>query len=100
MDGLQPEVQREMRGLKDGSDPHGEGLLAGVALAKAWTGGFPRETPYMFLSGTAEWAGRPLWPKPSFDVSERRFFILEMGFGKNGLGHDEISYGQNTIDRG
>ena len=37
LDGLQPQVQREMAVLEDRADPHGEGLTAGVALAQART---------------------------------------------------------------
>lgn len=33
--GLQPQVQRNVRGFKDGADLDGEGLAAGVALANA-----------------------------------------------------------------
>src|SRR6185436_11269278 len=35
MDRLQPKMHREMAVLKDGPDPDGKGLAAGVAFAKA-----------------------------------------------------------------
>jgi hypothetical protein len=35
LDGLKPQVQREVTILKNATDPHGEGLAAGVALPQA-----------------------------------------------------------------
>ena len=98
VDGLQPQMQREMAVLEDRADPHREGLAAGVALPQARTAGLARQAADpLFIAIAAMRANRAFGPKVGLDVGESGFLVVEMGGGQNGLGHAEISYGLNTI---
>src|SRR5439155_374326 len=47
MDGLEPEPQGKVAVLKDGADPHGEGLATGVALEQPGAGRFASKPSYL-----------------------------------------------------
>jgi len=99
MDDLQPQLQGQMGRLEDGPHSDGKGLLAGVALVEPRTGGLALQaTQALPLPAVmADGAGRP---KPSLDIGEGGGFILEVGGGKNGGSHGEISYGHHPTGRG
>jgi hypothetical protein len=99
MDGLQPEVQLQVRGLKDGPHAHGERLSARVALAQARAGSLAVQPANVFLGRAAKRASRTIGPKLRFDVSERCGFVLEMSGGKNRLGHWKSPMAK-TLDHG
>ena len=81
-------MQRQMRGLKDGSHAHGEGLAAFVALVEAKAGGLALHLANAFAIGIAAMrANRALRPKTALDISKSGFFGLELRSGKNGVGH-------------
>lgn len=92
MDDLQPQMQREMRGFEDSSHPHGEGLFAGITLAQSGAGGLAvKSADPDAVSVLAMWANGTSRPQLGFDVIKGGGFILEMGGGKNGVGHGESS---------
>jgi hypothetical protein len=86
MDDLQPEVQGQVAGLKNGPDPHGERLAAGIALAQARTAGLAGQAAYALILA-AMGADRALGPKAGFNVFERLGFGLELGGIQDGIGH-------------
>ena len=48
MNNLQPEMQRQVRGFENGSNPDGKGLLAGIALVQSDPGGLTVQLAYVF----------------------------------------------------
>lgn len=93
MDDLQPQMQRQVAGLKNGPHTHGERLLAAVTLAKAWTGGLAVQAADA-ITGAAKRANGTVGPEMRFDVFESSGFGFELGGGKDRGGHGGISYGQ------
>jgi hypothetical protein len=92
-------MQRQMAILENRPHSYGEWLLAGVAFAKAGAGGFsvqPADAPDL-AAMRADWTIRP---KPSLDIDESGFLGQEWRGGKNGVGHNGISYGRNTTSWG
>jgi hypothetical protein len=95
VDDLQPEVEREVRGLENGPHPHSEGLTAGVALVEPRPSGFALElTDALFFPAVI--AAGAVRPELAFDVCECRRFVLEMRGGKDLRGDGTISYGPDT----
>ena len=84
INGLKPNVQLDMAGLKNGPHADGEGLAAGVALVQADAGCFAFEGSAI-VHDPAVRADAPERPQPSFDVGEGGFFTMEMIGGKSGL---------------
>jgi hypothetical protein len=82
MDNLKPKMKLQVRGLKNGSHPHSEGLLAGIALVKADASSFALK-PANPIRATAMAANRAIRPKLALNISESRFFVLEMGRVEN-----------------
>jgi hypothetical protein len=99
MDDLQPQMQRQMRGLKNGPHSDSEGLAALVALVEADAGAFALELPHALLFPAVVAAGA-IRPQPRLDIGEGGFFVLEMRGGKNICGHGTISYGRDTTSCG
>jgi hypothetical protein len=95
VDDLQPEMQRQVGGLEDSSYSHREGLLAGVALAETGARGLAVQAADLH-GFTAMSADRASGPQRGFHIGESCGFILEVRGGKDGLGHGDISYDQNT----
>src|SRR5665213_226505 len=88
VDHLQPQVQRQMGRLENGPMTHGKGLATLVALAKAGAGGLARQLADLGrVSVAAMGARRAVRPQVRLDVRKRSGFVLEMGGGKNGMGH-------------
>jgi hypothetical protein len=88
MDRLQPKAQRQVAILENGANSNRKLLAAAVALAKARTRGFTRQTPNLVARGLAMWAYRAIRPKPGFHVLESGLLAMEMGGGKNRFSHD------------
>ena len=84
---MQPQAQRDMAGLEDGSDLDGEGFAAVVAFVGAYAGALATHLSDA-LHATAMRAYRPTRPKARLYEFIRGFFIMEVGGGKNGLAHD------------
>lgn len=84
VDGLQPDVQRDMTGLEDGPHTDGEGLAARIALVQAGTGGLTLQAPNpdAALAVSANW---PVRPQLCFDICERGDFAVELRGGQCGL---------------
>ena len=59
LDGLKPQVQREVAVLEDRADPHGEGLTAGVALAQARTAGLAGQAADSLVDRNCRNGGKP-----------------------------------------
>jgi hypothetical protein len=80
LDGLKPQVQREVTILKNATDPHGEGLAAGVALPQAGATGLAGQAtdPLPVAIATVR-ANRPFRPKVGLDIGKSRFLIVKMG---------------------
>jgi hypothetical protein len=101
MDDLQPQMQQEMRGLKNGPDAHGKGLAAFLAVIKAAAGGLAFHLlDALGVNIAAMRANGTVRPKSRLDKSESGVFILEAIFGKNRAGHSEISYGLKSTPCG
>jgi hypothetical protein len=82
LDGLQPQVQREVAILEDRADANREGLTAGVALAKARTAGLAGQAADpLAIAVSAMRANRAIWPQMGLDVLKRRFLIVKMTLG-------------------
>src|SRR5262249_29476366 len=86
VDRLQPDVQRDVAGLHDGADGHGERLAADVALAHAGLGALALHPahPRRFAAARAHRAVRP---ETRLDERQRGGFVVEMFGGKQGLRH-------------
>lgn len=78
---LQPEVQRDVAGLKDRSDGHGEWAAAGVAFVKARPRGFPAHEADA-RAFPAPGACRAMQPEQPFQILPRRIRGSEMGLRK------------------
>ena len=88
VDHLQPQMQRQMRGLKDGPHAHGEWLAAVIALVEAHAGGCASHlADARSISVAAVRADRTVRPKLRFDIGESAFFGLELGGIEHRLGH-------------
>jgi hypothetical protein len=92
---LQPQMQRQVAGLKDGPHAHGKGLLAAIALAKARTSGLAIQAAHA-IAAAAMHAYRAVRPEMRFDVSESSGFVLKLGGAEYRGGHDGISYGLDS----
>jgi len=95
VDGLKPQVQREVARLHDGADRNGELALAMAALTQA-VANLPGLALHAFqrvdaVNRAALRAGRAFGPQPSLDVGKSGVFIAEMGLGKDGVSHGNIS---------
>lgn len=84
-DGLQPKAQRDMAGLEDGPYLDGKGLTAVIALVGSYTGALATHLADA-LKTAAVWADRAVRPYASLYEFVGRFFVVELGFRKNG--HD------------
>jgi hypothetical protein len=74
---LEPEAQRDMRGLEDRPDLDGERLAAVVALVNADPRGLPCERP-VALDAAAMRADRAARPNARFDEAIGGFFVVEV----------------------
>jgi hypothetical protein len=83
---LKPQVQRKVRRLENGPHPHGKGLLAGVALAKAGAGSFALKLAYA-LPLAAKRANRTIRPQVRLHEIKGRVLVLILGLGEDVLGH-------------
>lgn len=89
---LKPQMQRKVAVLKDGADADGEGAAASVAFAKADAAALALQTTNVFRGRATVWASRSARPKQRFNVSESRFFVVEMGRAQNRLCHGMSPY--------
>lgn len=88
VNGLQPQVQRDMAGLENGPDLDREGLAALVALPDAQTGGLALECADLGAVGIAAMgAGRAVRPDAGFDVGQSGGFVVEVRGGEDRLAH-------------
>ena len=86
-------MQREMAVLENRTDPHGEGLAAGVALPQAGTAALAGQATNTFLIDVAAMeANGPSRPKMRLDVNEGGFFVVEVRKAQN-----RIDYGKSPI---
>jgi len=85
VDRLKPEVHRNVTGLKDGADLHGERLPAGVALVGADAGRLPPHLGHA-LALAALRAGSPMRPNAGLDKGVGGFLVVEVRSGKVGHG--------------
>jgi hypothetical protein len=84
VNGLEPDMQRDMAGLEHSAHAHGEGLLAGVAFPQAG----PRRLALQatgFTDHAAMRADRTIGPQAAFDIGDSGFFVAEMRSIKDGL---------------
>lgn len=88
-DGLQPEAQGDMAGLENGPDLDGKGLAAVVALIGAYAGALAAHLADT-LKAAAMRAYRAIRPDASLYILVGRFFVVELGFGKNAHGCSPI----------
>lgn len=86
-DGLQPKAHRNMATLENGPNLHGKRLAALIALVCAYTGTLAAHLADALYT-TAMRAYRALRPKAGFYELVSRFFIVKVGLGKYGFGHD------------
>jgi hypothetical protein len=77
--GLQPKPHRDVTILEYGSDLHGEGLAALIALVDAYTGALALQLADA-IGAAAVWANRAVRPHAGFNPSVSCGFVLE-GFG-------------------
>jgi hypothetical protein len=98
VNGLEPNVQRDMAGFEYGPDLHSEWRHAGVALPETRASGLAVES-LGSVEHAAFRANRPIWPEPCFEEAEGGWLILEVFGGENWLGHRDCSYGLNTTSR-
>jgi hypothetical protein len=80
VDGLEPEVHRNMAILKNGPDLDGKLLPAGIALIEANAGSLAVHLADS-LFAPAVGANRAMEPYPSLDKGIGGFFILQVGCG-------------------
>ena len=85
-DGLQPDMHRDVTGLKYGSDLDGKGLAAVIALVSAYAGAFAAHLADALVSATVR-AYRAIGPKVLFNELIGRFFVVEVRGGKDGFCH-------------
>jgi hypothetical protein len=96
LDGLKPQVKREMAILEDRADPHGEGLAAGVALPQAGAAGLASQAANALLVTIAAMrANRAFRPQVSLDIGESGFLIVKIALDENRLGHRESPMASN-----
>src|SRR5579863_3415040 len=101
VDDLQPQMQRQMGRLEDGSHTHGKGFAAFVALIKAAPSSLAFHLAKAFrIAVAAMMANWTIWPQARLNVRECGVLILEAIFGKNRAGHSKISYGQKSTSWG
>ena len=96
VDDLEPQAQGKVAAFKDGADPHGELLAAGVALQEAGTGRSAFQPLNAGRFGTVR-ADGTVRPQRRLDERKGGGFVLEMLRCKNGLGHRGNSYVQKPI---
>ena len=99
VDRLQPQMQRNVRGLEDGFHAHGEGLPALVALVEANASALSLHLGDA-LNPAAMRTNRPFRPKSGLDIRESSLFVLELSGGEDRGSHGGISYGQNPTGWG
>ena len=75
VEGLQPEVQRNVALLEDGADGHPELAAAGIALVEAEAGGLALE-PGDAMPGAAVWAHGAVRPDLGFYPGVGGLFVL------------------------
>jgi hypothetical protein len=80
MNGLQPEPERQLGFLENGTHADSKGLAALVALAQTGAGGLALETANPRAIGIATVrANRAVRPKLGFDVLESSGFVMKAG---------------------
>jgi hypothetical protein len=92
VDYLQPQVQRQVAILENGADPDRKLAFAGVALKQARAGRLAVQSAYPRRLAAMR-ANRAMRPQGGFYKGKSGGFGLELRGGKNGLSHEEISYG-------
>jgi hypothetical protein len=82
LDGLKPQMQREVAVLENAADPHGKGFAAGIALVEAGAAGLAGQTANaLAIAIAAMRTNRPIRPQVSLDIGESGFLIVKMGGG-------------------
>jgi hypothetical protein len=99
VDNLKPQVQRQVAVLENGSYPHGERFLAGIALAQPGPGGLAAQAADA-VGSLAMRANRAIGPELRLNIGESGGFVLKLWSGQNSVGHGEIPYGRNTTSWG
>lgn len=85
---LKPQVQGQVRGLKNGPHAHRERLFAGIAFVQARTGRLAVQTADLgVIRVPAVRTRRAIGPQCGFDKRKSGGFILKMWRGKDGLSH-------------
>jgi hypothetical protein len=73
--------------LEYSADLHGKRLATVVALIKAYPSAFTAHQFIALYSATVR-TYRPIRPNAGFYELVSRFFIVKVGFGKDGFAHD------------
>jgi len=88
LDGLEPQMQREVAVLENRADADGEGLAAGVALPQARTAALAGQAADgLAVAIAAMRANRAFRPKVGLDIGKSGLFVVEVGGAQNGVGH-------------
>lgn len=96
LDGLKPQMQREVAVLENAADPHGKGFAAGIALVEAGAAGLAGQTANaLAIAIAAMRTNRPIPPQVSLDIGESGFLIVKMGGGQNRAGDGNLLWPQH-----
>ena len=86
-DRLQPDMQLDVAGLKNGADLNSEWLAARIALVGAYAGALALQLAAL-IDDPAMGAYAPVGPDPILDKLVCGFFVVEVGFSEDGHGFD------------